>query len=75
MTNVGGGGLKSNTSKHDGETNHDSETTSSPIGKEGRDWDGANRASGHDGVDETQFSGIWVDCSGLTIIRNKLLNK
>jgi len=60
-TNVGSSGLESNTDEHDTETDQDSETTSSPIGKEWRNWDSADGTSRHDGIEETQLSSVWSE--------------
>jgi len=56
-----GGRLEGNTDKHDAETDHDGDFTTSPVGQEGGEWDSDNGTNRHDGVEETELRRGWLE--------------
>jgi len=60
-TKVLGSRLEGNTNKHDEETNHDGNSTSSPICEEWGEWDGDNGTDGHDGIEKTELGGCRLE--------------
>lgn len=54
-TEILGGGLESDTDEHDEETNHDGDSSASPIGQPWGEWNGHDGTDGHNGVEETQL--------------------
>lgn len=56
-------GLKCNTDEHDKQTDHDGQSSASPICEVWGDWNSNNWTNRHDGIEKTQSRGIWLDCS------------